>query len=218
MNKDMLFIGIGGLGAMAINNMPSHIRSRLQTIFLKKLDKTIKKVSADEIIIFKYDKYGNVHGDFFERLFEIQKSLKSKDIFIVVNWGGIISTSCAKNVIQFLTKLRKRIFLHVSMPFEFECKKSKQRALEAISFLYPLAYKISIGDNAGIFKNFDKKMKFLNFLQYRSDIIYEEIQKCLDIQIKYKTSPINIYLKNIIKFFNKLFIKNYIERIGKERT
>ena len=61
-------------------------------------------------------------------------------------------------------------------------------------------------------------MKFLNFLQYRSDIIYEEIQKCLDMQIKYKTSPINIYLKNIIKFFNKLFIKNYIERIGKERT
>ena len=77
-------------------------------------------MSADEIIIFKYDKYGNVHGDFFERLFEIQKSLESKDIFIVVNWGGIISTNCAKDVIQLLAKLRKRIFLHVSMPFEFK--------------------------------------------------------------------------------------------------
>ena len=37
MDKKILFIGIGGLGAMSINNMPLHIKNRLLTVFLKKL-------------------------------------------------------------------------------------------------------------------------------------------------------------------------------------
>lgn len=207
MDKKMLFIGIGGLGAMSINNMPLHIKNRLLTVFLKKVDKSIKNINADEIIIFKYDKYGNVCRDFFERLFEIQNKFKNKDIFIVLNLGGIISTNCAKDVILFLKQLGKRLFLHVSMPFEFECSNSHQRALEAILFLRPLVYKIFIGDNADMLKRFDKKMRFLNFLQYRSNIIYREIQKCLDAQNRHKNIYSNEYIKNIITFFIKLCAK-----------
>ena len=170
------FIGIGSLGAMAINNIPPDIHVNVFTVFLSRKD-VCRNVNDDFRIEYTYNWTTKQINDDFIRELRLLLEWNTNRIFIVVNLGGEASTACALKIAEFLYSHGKNIILHVSTPFHFQCNESKQKAKNAIVELRKFASDLSIGDNGDILKQCSHDINFLDFLSFRSVIIFNEFRK-----------------------------------------
>jgi len=170
------FIGVGSLGAMAINNLPPDIRESVFTVFLARTD-VRRTVSADFTVDYSYDRgRKSLDPDFLPAL-GVLLNWNTNRIFLVVNLGGDAASDCAITVASELYGMGKQLVIHASTPFYFQSQSNKDRAKQAIEKLKSYAVDISIGDNGDILKECSYGTHFIDFFSHRSIVIYNEFRK-----------------------------------------
>lgn len=165
------FIGIGSLGAMAINNLPPDIAAKTFTVFLSRTG-VIQTVTADFRIEYSYDwRTKKISGN-FEECLQLLLRWNSNRIFLVVNLGGNSASICAEEIVAILYQLGKKIIIHVSTPFYFQSRSNMERTEKSLSKLRRYTPNISIGDNGAILRECTSGIKFIDYMNYRALIIY----------------------------------------------
>lgn len=165
------FIGIGSLGAMAINNLPPDIAAKTFTIFLSRTGVT-QAVNADFKVEYSYDWCTKKIGGNFEEYLQLLLRWNLNSIFLVVNLGGNATSICAEEIVTILYQLGKKIIVHVSTPFYFQSKSNMERTESSLSKLRRYTPDISIGDNGAILRECTSGIKFVDYMNYRASIVY----------------------------------------------
>lgn len=101
------FIGIGSLGAMAINNLPPDIAAKAFTIFLSRTG-VIQTVNADFKVEYSYDWCTKKIGGNFEEYLQLLLRWNLNRIFLVVNLGGNAASICAEEIATILYQFGKK--------------------------------------------------------------------------------------------------------------
>jgi len=185
------FMGIGTMGEMAINNLPSDIRNEVFTVFFLR-ENTHRKVCADLTVQYGYDNINKTIND--SNIIHFVSFLKNNNnkVFIVVNLGGDAASECAIKTINILKKANKKAVIHVSTPFHFQSNMVKKKAQDSIKKLKLPNSEVFVGNNGDILRECGQGVLFSEFLSYRSNIIYNDFRKTFGLKnIKYNDPTVS---------------------------